>query len=630
MAFNESDTSLVCVTDAVSYELSGLAVAARLVTALTSCTLVCFYSYQYSKGRCTLYSIYVQSITAIVYGVSATGQTAFLYAPMVFGTEIRKVMLGRYLVWVSTCPTILFGFLAVFSLMGPPVKPSKINFMVMKDLITLAAGVMSTFQTNNALKGFFLAIAVLVASGFLYELWVLEKVRHAYFEGKLWYWLRGTTLVFLTSWGIFPLLFFIGPPVLNISSFNGDVIGHAIGDLLAKNLFGFLLWWMRYKVILPHLEGKGIETSTIEVYNPGFQKTTDTVGRTSALVVPRKTKDTKYHAFKHTQVLVVESSIAYQRLIMYVLEEIGVDYVMAFDVVQAKQYLRRGHLDDFDAVLVNLSRYWSAPAEMTELKAHCTTSPFNIPVLGYSFDASEEHMLQREESECRMTNAVVLQMLDEAYVGNLVRNWKATAECWREEAKLDEEAAYQHTALLNRRQSEKRGFHGQQLSIDTSGGPERNSDANRDDEEEMYNTNGPSFTAPASPALQRGYASHPNHPQATSFDNTEPGPSGSQSAALRSQPLQYRRAAPAPNSSMPIKRTSSQPPSRPGSPIQQQEPMGATCSNGCGKPAEMICGGCNTHGYCSRTCQVHSWREGGHKTACATIAAVAAKAVSST
>lgn len=58
---------------------------------------------------------------------------------------------------------------------------------------------------------------------------------------------RDVLIAMLSSWGIFPVLFLIGPKVGGLISESTSVAVHCVGDLIAKNLVGFVSWKLRYE-----------------------------------------------------------------------------------------------------------------------------------------------------------------------------------------------------------------------------------------------------------------------------------------------------------------------------------------------------------------------------------------------
>jgi bacteriorhodopsin len=53
-------------------------------------------------------------------------------------------------------------------------------------------------------------------------------------------------VVFYGSWTTFPILWVLGGEGASTIGFRGSAIGHALADLVSKNLFGYLIWYLRW------------------------------------------------------------------------------------------------------------------------------------------------------------------------------------------------------------------------------------------------------------------------------------------------------------------------------------------------------------------------------------------------
>jgi len=52
----------------------------------------------------------------------------------------------------------------------------------------------------------------------------------------------------MVSWILFPILYIVGPECFGLISNQFSIIGHVIGDIISKNLWGLMAWKLRLKI----------------------------------------------------------------------------------------------------------------------------------------------------------------------------------------------------------------------------------------------------------------------------------------------------------------------------------------------------------------------------------------------
>eukprot|EP00515_Schizochytrium_aggregatum_P006955 CAMPEP_0202077520 /NCGR_PEP_ID=MMETSP0964-20121228/5424_1 /ASSEMBLY_ACC=CAM_ASM_000500 /TAXON_ID=4773 /ORGANISM="Schizochytrium aggregatum, Strain ATCC28209" /LENGTH=546 /DNA_ID=CAMNT_0048644801 /DNA_START=46 /DNA_END=1686 /DNA_ORIENTATION=- len=537
---------------------------ARLFVALTATILSIFYTFQMSQGRCNIHPLYVQLVTAVVYTLSSFGFDDFVFTTVLFadGTQV-KVSIARYLFWVMTCPVILAGYIQLLHYM-PTVQHDYIRttFIIVKDIITMCFGILAAVQPAGTLKIIFLIISFIFSFWLIIDMFFLLRERAIDFsERRLWIWLQVTSWLMLSSWMIFPLLFIIGPPGFSAISEGGDAVGHAVGDLIAKNIFGFSVWYFRYYIVFPHRDRVMKEMA---IKNPAM---------VSAAIVPAdrnsKKKVSSVTAPPVGTILVVEREPHIQRLIEYLTQDANVNVEFAFDNDQARRILDRCRLDQFSCVFINLSDALNMdPHEMEEAKVHFSAEPFCMPVVGYTFDYSDT---VQDHEIALFCHARVAHMIDPRHLAEIVEHWGRTAKLWRERSRAEREEQKQFAGVP--RSARSGGDDGMSHIGDQSRTmlTRRNSFASEV-------TNGGHFPG----KLYLAQQPH-SRPPANSFsfaqqDVTSPG-------------------------------------SVPDMSNYQQSMNDTCCAFGCDRAAELKCSNCHKVQYCSRDCQVRHWRNG-HKQEC--------------
>jgi len=141
---------------------------------------------------------------------------------------------SRYVAWQLTCP-VLLSFIIVNILNNNSPRINVQLLMLLQGI--LLSGMTASLFADMHLKILFVCIA---AVGLLFMDYFLlcNRSRHEATGEKSTHLL----LYFMISWTIFPFLFILGPEMTNAISFEFTLIGHAVGDLLSKNLFSILSW----------------------------------------------------------------------------------------------------------------------------------------------------------------------------------------------------------------------------------------------------------------------------------------------------------------------------------------------------------------------------------------------------
>jgi len=398
--------------------------AASLMVFSTSLGLVIFYLYQFYLGRCNIHPIYVQSITMIVYALAAFSETEYSFVDVVHSDgSVLHLALGRYLNWIMTCPVILANTEGLIFIFRPEeLTVPRITFLLMKDLLLISFGILASMQNDDALKYTFVGVAFII-SGFL-----VKEILQDLFENKrfliqyenAWESVVAIFCLFFVSWGVFPVLYLIGPPCFNLISESTDIIGHACADLFAKNLLGVSIWFTRFNIMAPALRQFKNENRSVVPR-----------GITNAHLISKHENSRKLFSRRKTLILVVDQRPEVQRLFNYMMEQVDVFCEFAFDLDSAKKMIKKEPNGTYTAVLINLEKKFD-----DEGRFHATFKrrPFFLPVLGYTFDDEYlELLLSNEESQlARKCDGIIEQPLDHVHVAEQILLWKTTAIQWKE------------------------------------------------------------------------------------------------------------------------------------------------------------------------------------------------------
>jgi len=181
----------------------------------------------------------------------------------------------RYVEWLSTCPVILIALSRVGTLDAAYSKSTM--KLLTSDQGTIIMGIMASSTSGVTNLGFFLLGCFYGFSTFYTAAGVyLEAYRNVPEDCRGI--IKSMGYSFYSGWIMFPILFLIGPEGAGHITHNGSTIGHAIADLLSKNLWGVFEWKLDNSL---HAHSLALEAEEIEVDEKGdpIIKEADIVGR---------------------------------------------------------------------------------------------------------------------------------------------------------------------------------------------------------------------------------------------------------------------------------------------------------------------------------------------------------------
>ncbi|GBG24569.1 Hypothetical Protein FCC1311_007882 [Hondaea fermentalgiana] len=419
-------------------ELPSGVFGARLCVFVCSAFLLLFYSAQWQAKRCNLAPIFVQMVTCVYYCLSTFVTTSYMNLDVradVNSEEHFEFALGRYIFWMMCCPVIISNMCVLLHLFVPDLLDmGKTIFMMVKDIFMICFGMLGAAQTEPALKGVFVGAATLIALWLAYDMIKLAAMRKKHFvahsEGA-WNWIIFALLTFFVSWTFFPVLYFIGPPVFNLVDEATDKIGDAVGDLFAKNMCGFLVWYVRFVVLEPYTSRYAAQHA-VSPYASNLTAKQIKMGDISEDALKQR-RIRRTIGRRSPAVLIIEPRIEMQRLFSLMLNQTGIITEFAFDVNMAVNMLKRDHLGTYHVIFVNLSVSAEKRVDIQRFRTHYHRKPYYLPVLGYTFE--EENMvdvLEREERQRTICDGVIRHILDENHIYELVSHWKDAAAHWRD------------------------------------------------------------------------------------------------------------------------------------------------------------------------------------------------------
>nr|AHH02101.1 protein 114 [synthetic construct] len=217
--------------------------ALQWVCFMISLMLALFYFWQYYIGTSkweVLYVCFFESL-AYIFDIWYLHKNPI---SLVFKQGHHAEWL-RYMEWLLTCPILLIALSRVGVADGAYSK--RTMRLLTSDQGTILMGVTAAFAQGYVRLGFYLVGCAFgfntyyTAAAVYLEAW--RNVPDAEKDVVKW-----MATIYYFSWVMFPVLFAIGSEGLGYITLSGSVIGHCIADLLSKNVWGLLEWYLEFCV----------------------------------------------------------------------------------------------------------------------------------------------------------------------------------------------------------------------------------------------------------------------------------------------------------------------------------------------------------------------------------------------
>jgi len=235
------------------YNVISLALAAMLATfifllvvqgrvlpryrqALVISAMVCLIAaYHYYR----IFNSFEGAYVAVGEGTPAEAMNAMSYV-LVNGEGFNEGY--RYVDWLLTVPLLLFETVAVLAL-APQIRKSLLMKLIPASALMIILGYPGEISTDNLTRGIWGALSTIPFLYILYVLWVELSRAMKTQPDQVRKDLNGLRLLLLATWGVYPISYLL--PQLGIDgadSFVWRQVGYSIADVLAKCLFGLLIY----------------------------------------------------------------------------------------------------------------------------------------------------------------------------------------------------------------------------------------------------------------------------------------------------------------------------------------------------------------------------------------------------
>lgn len=217
-----------------------LAVTGRVLPryrqAIIVSAIVCLIAaYHYFR----IFNSFTDAYVAVGAGDPSTAGQALTYV-LVNGEGFNEGY--RYVDWLLTVPLLLFETIAVLAL-APALRRGLLLKLIPASALMIILGYPGEIATDNMTRGIWGALSTIPFLYILYVLWVeLSRAMQSQ-PGQVRKDLNGLRLLLLATWGVYPIAFLL--PQLGIDGADSFVyrqVGYSIADVLAKCLFGLLIY----------------------------------------------------------------------------------------------------------------------------------------------------------------------------------------------------------------------------------------------------------------------------------------------------------------------------------------------------------------------------------------------------
>lgn len=417
----------------LKYELSLTGTLAEATITIISVILLVFLIAQNLQGRSDWEVVYINSVSVAFYGGNLAGFNFHIFR---LGSG-EFLQLGTYLYWVLSCPVILLQYSHVLSQFGPEQDHGSTNKFIVLDVLMVMMGVLTAVSTDDTLRWTFFVISMAFGAVLFVNIIRLCKRRLAYYPPTTHAWLRAYMALFLASWCLYPFVFLLGPATKSsVLSIDASVTLNAFLDIFAKAGFSLMTWYIRWIILEPIVQA---ENRTTAKYNPFVSLS---LSFNASQANNSKQFDLgklelagacgcHFHGISicsnvYSVLVIVEAHYAYQRLLMLLLDHENISIQLSHDLNGALKILQRNPSLRPDAIMVDLTYCWQDPEELDQFRKIVGADPYNIPVLGYTFDEIyDENKFNSFAS--RYCNGIIRHAHDHRHILRIVEHHRKNA-----------------------------------------------------------------------------------------------------------------------------------------------------------------------------------------------------------
>ncbi len=282
----------------------------------------------------------------------------------------------------------------------------KSMLLLVVDQLMIVCGIISAFSTVTETK-FVLFVVGCFFGALLYVMtfFIFKYAEFAIEDEAAQPILKAMSYCFYSCWLVYPTLFILGAegPAKVISA-EASAICHAIADLIAKNAYSALSWYIRWNFVQAQLERnaeKGVEDGSES------EASSESSSSDEEMAVPRKQRGRKSKKEKSKKkglsVLLVDEASAEEEAAQLALEEADCN-VQIEDPSSATRALRKAY---YDFVVVNCTKLDASGFAVVETIRASKRAYSDIPVIAL-IPRSPESELKADIDEAEIDDVIVI------------------------------------------------------------------------------------------------------------------------------------------------------------------------------------------------------------------------------
>jgi len=209
------------------------------VVAVCFCMLF-FYGQKRRTGQCgseVIFVCFMEMMCHLVNIIVGEDQLITMH-------DGKTVNWLRYSSWLITTPVMLIH-LSNLESKSAYDKDASFKFLTINQCM-IVSGMAGSFATNDAFSYTMFTLGCLFFGWLCYLMYPVFCNAYKHFPEKCQPTIEILAVVFYGSWSSFPILWLLGSEGAGIIGFRASAIGHALADLVSKNLFGYLIWYLRW------------------------------------------------------------------------------------------------------------------------------------------------------------------------------------------------------------------------------------------------------------------------------------------------------------------------------------------------------------------------------------------------
>jgi bacteriorhodopsin/response regulator of citrate/malate metabolism len=218
----------------------------QLIDLFLSICLFSFFSYQkYFKKRCKFEVLYVTGVGSItdLVKLTITNELPASYTIKENGVTMNW---SQFYGWMITCPVLLIH---LSNLAGKDVFDVRrmMKILVIYQILMVSGATAS--MCENDVKWIFFCISVIsLMNIFRYAFYIFREAKEI-MPHKATNVIRVISVIFYISWSGFGVTWFFSPNGVNLLSNYTTKAWFALFDILSKNIYSILGWYLRWYII---------------------------------------------------------------------------------------------------------------------------------------------------------------------------------------------------------------------------------------------------------------------------------------------------------------------------------------------------------------------------------------------